>query len=78
MQTITPIQRAMLQLKQHADFKDESNPHDKAKADAYRHALQVVRLFTGEELPAQAAPRLDTAFAMETAPLPGLALAAIS
>lgn len=54
--TLTPVQRAMLQLQRHADFKDPADPHDQAKANAYRHALQVVGLFTGEKLPAQPQP----------------------
>lgn len=53
MPTLTPIQRAMLQLKRHADFKNPEDPQDKAKAGAYRHSLQIVKLFTGEEIPTE-------------------------
>ena len=70
---MTSIQRAMLQLQRHADFKDGGDPHSKAKADAYRHALQIVRLFTGEELPAAPVPLSAAKEAGAT--LPGFAFA---
>ena len=78
MTSATPVQRAMLQLRKHADFKNADDPHDKAKRDAYLHALHVVKLFTGETLPEVSGPdRLGRALAkLEPGTLPGLSLAA--